>query len=121
MRNAKSVIAKLPPSRLAWLMAGLVLVSQGLAGTALTAEPPDLVIEDFEGTNSGDWKVTGDAFGSGPAQGALPNQMALDGFLGHGFASSFHRGDGSTCKLTSPSFKVERKYIQFLIGGGGFD
>ncbi|MDB6110071.1 MAG: sacC [Pedosphaera sp.] len=121
MSNVKSVIANLRPRRVAWLMAGLVLVSQGLAKTALTAEPPDLVIENFEGTNFGGWKATGDAFGNGPAHGALPNQMALDGFLGRGFASSFHRGDGSTGKLTSPSFKVERKYIQFLIGGGGFD
>src|SRR5690242_5761723 len=119
MKNAKTAVVNLRRHRLAWLTAGLVLVSQGLAGRAVTAELPDLVIENFEGTNFGDWKVTGDAFGTGPAQGALPNQMPLDGFLGHGFASSFHRGDGSTGTLTSPSFKVERKYIQFLIGGGG--
>ena len=81
---------------------------------------PDVVIEYFDRTNYDDVKVTGDAFGTGPASGALPSQMAVDGFLGRGFASSFHRGDGSTGLLTLPAFKVQRKYIQFLIGGGGF-
>ena len=80
----------------------------------------DVVIEDFDRTNYDDVKVTGDAFGTGPAPGTLPNQMAVEGFMGSGFASSFHGGDGSTGLITLPSFKVQRKYIQFLIGGGGF-
>src|ERR1017187_8448704 len=91
-----------------------------MCDTALTPNRPDLVIEAFEGTNFGAWKVTGDAFGDAPAHGTLPNQMPVDGFLGGGFASSYHNGDGSIGTLTSPSFTVERKYIQFLIGGGGF-
>jgi sucrose-6-phosphate hydrolase SacC (GH32 family) len=81
---------------------------------------PEIVIADFEGTNFGSWKVSGDAFGDAPAHGTLPNQMPVDGFLGNGFASSYHHADGGVGKLTSPPFKVERKYIQFLIGGGGF-
>ena len=78
----------------------------------------DLLIADFEGDDWGAWKVTGEAFGPGPARGTLPNQMAVDGFLGKGLVNSFHGGDGTTGTLTSPEFKIERKYISFLIGGG---
>ena len=78
----------------------------------------DLLIADFEGDDWGAWKVTGEAFGPGPARGTLPNQMAVDGFLGKGLVNSFHGGDGTTGTLTSPEFKIERKFISFLIGGG---
>ena len=78
----------------------------------------DLLIADFEGDDWGAWKVTGEAFGPGPAHGTLPNQMAVDGFLGKGLVNSFHGGDGTTGTLTSPEFKIERKFISFLIGGG---
>jgi sucrose-6-phosphate hydrolase SacC (GH32 family) len=107
-------------NRLVCVLAGLAWVANGQCETASTSNRQDMMIEDFEGTNYGDWKVTGDAFGAAPAHGTLPHQMAVDGFLGDGFASSYHGGDGSIGTLTSPSFKVARKYIHFLIGGGGF-
>ena len=75
---------------------------------------------DFEGTNYGAWQAEGNAFGSGPARGALNGQMDVDGFQGRGFVNSFHGGDNATGKLTSPAFKVERKFITFLVGGGGY-
>lgn len=78
----------------------------------------DILIADFEGETYGDWKITGEAFGSGPAKGTLPGQMHVDGFKGKGLVNSFFKGDGSVGTLTSPAFKVERKYINFLIGGG---
>ena len=56
--------------------------------------------------------------GRGPAHGTLPNQMPVDGFLGKGLVNSYHGGDGTTGTLTSPEFKIQRKYITFLIGGG---
>ena len=84
------------------------------------AERADILIADFEGDTYGDWKTTGEAFGSGPARGALPGQMPVTGFLGKGLVNSFHGGDKSTGTLTSPPFKVERKYINFLVGGGKF-
>ena len=55
---------------------------------------------------------------AGPAQGTLPNQMPVDGFKGKGLVNSFYKGDGTTGTLTSPPFKIERKFISFLIGGG---
>jgi sucrose-6-phosphate hydrolase SacC (GH32 family) len=78
----------------------------------------DILIADFEGTNYGNWKVTGEAFGPGPARGTLPNQMHVDGFKGKGLVNSYFKGDGTTGTLTSPEFKIERKFISFLIGGG---
>jgi fructan beta-fructosidase len=82
------------------------------------AEP--IVIADFESATYGDWKVEGDAFGKGPAHGTLEHQMTVEGFVGKGLVNSFHGGDGATGKLTSPPFKIERKFITFLIGGGGW-
>lgn len=80
----------------------------------------DLLIDDFEGDSYGDWSVTGDAFGPGPAQGTLPGQMIVSGHLGQGLVNSYFRGDGTTGTLTSPPMKIERPYIHFLIGGGKF-
>jgi fructan beta-fructosidase len=89
-----------------------------VAGAA--AERPEVLVADFEGRTWGDWKTTGEAFGPGPAQGTLPEQMPVSGYLGKGLANSYHGGDRSTGTLTSPPFKVQRRYLNFLIGGGKF-
>jgi len=88
--------------------------------TAPAADPPrpDLVIADFEGASFGDWSVEGAAFGTAPARGALPGQMAVDGFEGKGLVNSFVGGDDSTGTLSSPPFTIQRPFISFLIGGG---
>ena len=104
-----------------WPMVSMVLSVIVLGVCAALAQGPDIVIGDFEGTNYGDWKVTGTAFGSGPDHGTLPGQMKVDGFQGKGLVNSFNGGDDSTGTLTSPAFTVERKFIQFLIGGGGWE
>ena len=83
------------------------------------APQDDILIADFEGEDYGAWKVEGEAFGPGPAKGTLPGQMDVTGFQGKGLANSFYKGDKSTGTLTSPPFKIERKFINFLIGGGG--
>jgi sucrose-6-phosphate hydrolase SacC (GH32 family) len=88
-----------------------------LAATNLRAAD-DVLIADFEGPDYRAWKVTGEAFGPGPARGTLPGQMQVDGFKGKGLVNSFYKGDGSTGTLTSPEFKIERQFISFLIGGG---
>jgi len=97
-------------------MSLLVLLAAGAVASAKERE--DVLIADFEAKDYGDWKTTGDAFGPGPAQGTLPGQMPVSGYLGKGLVNSFHGGDKSTGTLTSPAFKSERKYINFLIGGG---
>lgn len=85
-----------------------------------TNDPNAIVIADFEGADYGDWKIAGTAFGDGPALGTLPGQHEVSGFKGKGLVNSFYNGDGTTGKLTSPEFKIERSFINFLIGGGGF-
>lgn len=81
----------------------------------------DTVFESFDGPNYGKWTVEGEAFGSGPATGTLPNQMPVAGFEGKGYASSYHGGDNSQGRLISQKFRINNDFIRFLIGGGGFD
>lgn len=84
------------------------------------AAAEDILVADFEGADYGAWQVTGDAFGRAPARGTLPGQMAVDGFTGRGLVNSFAGGDKSQGTLTSPAFAVQRKFLRFLIGGGGY-
>jgi fructan beta-fructosidase len=95
------------------------LITALIASASLHAAE-DIIIADFEGETYGAWKVEGEAFGKGPAHGAIGHQMPVSGFQGKGLVNSFNGGDGATGRLTSPAFKVERKFISFLVGGGGW-
>jgi fructan beta-fructosidase len=98
-----------------------IFLAFAFASARLLAAQPDISIADFEGDTYGEWKTTGEAFGSGPAHGALPGQMPVTGFEGEGLVNSFNGGDRSTGTLTSPEFRIERRYLKFLIGGGGWE
>ncbi|HYG24799.1 MAG TPA: GH32 C-terminal domain-containing protein [Verrucomicrobiae bacterium] len=100
-----------------WLLTLFVFLA---APAYSSAQPADIVIDDFEGDSYAPWRAVGSAFGAGPARGMLPNQMPVEGFLGKGFVNSFHKGDDSVGTLTSPEFRIERRFLQFLIGGGGW-
>ncbi|MDX2677048.1 GH32 C-terminal domain-containing protein [Streptomyces sp. NY05-11A] len=91
-----------------------------LPGTVMEQGPPPAgtVLADFEGGTYGDWAKTGNAFGTAPAAGTLPNQQEVSGFLGHGLVDTYLNGDSTTGTLTSPEFTVDKKHINFLIGGG---
>ena len=91
----------------------LIMASPGASGE-------DLLVADFEGVDYGDWKTTGEAFGPGPARGTLPGQMHVTSYAGKGLVNSFYKGDGTTGTLTSPPLTIERRYLTFLIGGGGY-
>ncbi|WP_405639571.1 GH32 C-terminal domain-containing protein [Streptomyces sp. NBC_00019] len=80
--------------------------------------PTGMVMQDFEGSDFGTWTTTGTAFGQAPAAGAVDGQGTVDGFDGKGLANSFHSGDATTGTLTSPSFTVDGKYLNFKVGGG---
>ena len=85
------------------------------------AERPPIVLADFEGKDYGQWKVEGEAFGKGPAQGTLERQQPVSGFQGKGLVNTYlGAGDQLTGKLTSPKFKIERRFLSFLIGGGDY-
>lgn len=103
-----------PLSHPVCLAAGFVF----LTTAARAAE--DQIFADFEAESYGGWKEEGTAFGKAPAKGALPGQMAVEGFQGKGLVNSFHGGDDAKGRLISPEFQVQHRYVSFLIGGGGF-
>ena len=81
------------------------------------SQRPDILFEDFE--NGYDkWTVEGTAFGDSPAQGTLPNQQPVSGFVGKRLVNSFLQGDSSTGRLVSKPFTIERRFIRFKVGGG---
>ena len=105
--------------RLAPLALTLALIGPPPATATADDRRPDLVVADFEGDAYGPgWHAEGTAFGAGPARGALPGQMSVEGFEGGGLVNSFLGGDDAEGALTSPPFRVERRYINFLLGGG---
>lgn len=98
----------------------LCLLVAGTAIPCLSQDRADIVIADFEGAGYGGWVAAGEAFGATPAKGTLPGQMPVTGFQGKQLVNSFLKGDGSTGTLTSPPIKLERKFLNFLVGGGGY-
>ncbi|MGA2866042.1 MAG: GH116 family glycosyl hydrolase [Verrucomicrobiota bacterium] len=84
---------------------------------AEASQRPDILFEDFEHGYE-NWQVEGEAFGQEPAQGTLPNQQPVSGFLGRGLVNSFLKGDATTGRLISKPFTLERRFIRFLVGGG---
>lgn len=92
-----------------------------LASVAIASAEDDLLIANFETRTYGDWIVTGEAFGPGPAQGPLPGQMPVSGFQGQRLVNTFFKGDRTTGTLTSPPLEIDRNFITFLIGGGGHE
>lgn len=99
---------------------GVVLSLALLAAKAWTAQSTDLLVADFEASTYEGWRTTGTAFGPGPAKGTLPGQMQVSGYSGDRLVNSFFEGDRSVGTLTSPPIRLQRDYLSFLIGGGGF-
>src|SRR5438105_11555351 len=101
---------------------GLIAVAAALVAVTHSdgkeADSGDILIADFEGTTYGHWKATGTAFNHGPASGDLARKLELENFRGNGVATTKIDGDGPTGALTSPEFKIQRRYISFLISGG---
>jgi uncharacterized protein (DUF608 family) len=91
--------------------------TQGQPLAAPAAGRPDILFEDFE-QGYDKWTVEGRAFGPKPARGTLPNQQPVSGFLGQGLVNTYFEGDGTTGRLLSPTFTVDRHYVRFLAGGG---
>ena len=79
---------------------------------AYMSSPGDILLADFEAENFVKWQSTGTAFGTGV------RGNAVTGFLGKGLINTFLDGDKSLGTLTSPLFTLEKKHLNFLIGGG---
>ncbi len=89
-----------------------------LRGSQSNLDAVATVFDDFEGKTYEGWTITGDAFGRGPSHGTEPGQQQVSGFSGHGLVNTFVDGDGPQGTATSKPFRIQRRYIGFLIGGG---
>jgi uncharacterized protein (DUF608 family) len=88
---------------------------------------PDIVFDDFESSSYSNWSVEGTAFGTGPVEiSKIPGYQGDVGGHGRRVVNSHASAPGGTVEqrdaaignLTSRPFTIERKYINFLIGGG---
>jgi len=86
-------------------------------GPATYQPPAGTLLQGFE-SGYGGWTATGTAFGSQPATGSLPGQQDVTGYVGDRLANSFIDFDAAQGELTSPSFTLDRRYLNFLVGGG---
>lgn len=100
----------------------LFLITAFLSANAQTLdiklENTDILISDFEGDAYMAWENTGDAFAKSPVKTSVLLKWGDNGFEGKNLATSFSIGDAGTGSFTSPEFTIQRKYINFLIGGG---
>ncbi|MBU4285781.1 MAG: hypothetical protein KKD76_02635 [Verrucomicrobia bacterium] len=82
--------------------------------------PPDVaVFEDFERDDYAGWTITGQGFGKAPSTGTASAQQPVYGFAGRRLVNTYANGrDQPQGTARSKPFKIEKKYIGFLIGGG---
>ena len=88
----------------------------------------DILFEDFEDSSYDNWTVQGDAFGDIPfPRSEFPDYHNLQGHVSLALANSHNArisgpnsqsADQLTGKLTSKEFRINRKYLNFLISGG---
>ena len=98
------------------------------SASAPSADPaPDITVDDFESGAYEKWNSTGNAFGNRPAGvKEFFHHQKISGEKGRFLVDTFRNtgeadaGDSDqwTGKLTSKPFKIERRYLRFLIGGG---
>lgn len=107
------------------LVSGILSVQSCFAAgvnNASGSAAKDIVIGDFEGGDYGRWTTQGTAFGFGPALGTKASGLGLHGFRGNGVATSkVNGGDAPVGTLTSPVFRIERRYLSFVISGGVYE
>lgn len=77
----------------------------------------EIMIDDFESGTYDKWTVEGESFGDAPNQ---PNrkEVNLDEINGKYIADSYINNDDLIGSIISDEFKIERNYINFMIGGG---
>lgn len=113
-----------------------IVRGEGLRYLRCTAEPlpvsaaaprADIVFERFENSRFQGWTAEGTAFGDGPVQVKdMPSYMGDLNAQGERAVNTHNVRDGEDVvkadqhkgKLTSAPFKIERRFITFLVGGG---
>jgi sucrose-6-phosphate hydrolase SacC (GH32 family) len=81
-----------------------------------------IVIDRFIEPDYMGWDITGEAFIDGPARGAnLLARLEIENAKDSSLACSEINGDEPQGRLLSHPFKIERDYIEFLIGGGNYE
>ncbi|RKX47633.1 MAG: hypothetical protein DRP64_00505, partial [Verrucomicrobia bacterium] len=80
---------------------------------------PEILFEDFEGTDWNGWATDSDAFGDKPATTDLEGSKEFTKAAGNGFVCSKVNGVDKMGRLVSPKFTISRRYIDFLLVGGG--
>lgn len=64
-------------------------------------------------------RKTGKAFTGSPSKGTAAGQQTVIGYAGKQLLNSFERGgDGLMGIIQSPEFKIDKRYLKFLVGGG---
>ena len=101
-----------------WIQPALWATHLGFLGVQAA---DDLVIGDFRGSSYDAWKATGTAFQKGPAAGDLLTRLEIENAASAGVASSEIEGDAPMGTLTSPEFRLSKKYVSFRIGGGNYE
>ncbi|MBN1441983.1 MAG: hypothetical protein JXA90_04695, partial [Planctomycetes bacterium] len=90
----------------------------------------DILFEDFEKETYEGWTVTGTAFGAGPIEKSkIPAYQGDVGGAGKRVVNSHNvrqgedvgGGDRHVGTLTSREFRIERRYINFFVGGGAHE
>jgi beta-fructofuranosidase len=76
------------------------------------------LIAEFEQPDFSNWQVTGDAFGNAPGRELTQDEQPVSGYIGMGYLHSNHGGREARGTITSPPFRIEQNYINFLIAGG---
>jgi hypothetical protein len=77
-----------------------------------------VTMANFDGDDYAAWAARGEAFGSRPSTGAPGPEQHLSGFQGKGLINTWTGTDATQGTLISPSFVIERDFINFLVGGG---
>jgi fructan beta-fructosidase len=78
--------------------------------------PRGKILFDFEkGLDS--WVIEGEAFNQSPSNQALNGQGAVRGYFGRYFLNSQNSNRPSQGRLLSPSFTIDKPFLNFLAGG----
>jgi sucrose-6-phosphate hydrolase SacC (GH32 family) len=97
-----------------------ILLPLVLLSSLSTLGNGDLPVGHMSRRSYGDWRATGAAFANGPISSQGARQLGIDNGVGPVVTSKL-LGDGPIGILTSPVFRIGRKYIAFRISGGRYE